>query len=56
MTHVNQKRDDKWGCFYDREVELIDEARYEAHLSEHTQYPQSWCVWCEEEKEQKDHE
>ena len=47
------KKIDKWGCWHDVEVEAIDEARFESHLTEHKEYPQSWCVWCEEEKEEE---
>ena len=52
MTY-NHRNIDRWGCFYDAKMEAIDEARFEAHLSEHESYPQSWCVWCEEESEAK---
>lgn len=51
MPHVNRKRIDRLGCFYDAKMEAIDEARYETHVSEHESYPQSWCAWCEEEQE-----
>jgi hypothetical protein len=32
-------------------MEAIEEAQYETHLSEHRDYPQAWCGWCEEERE-----
>ena len=44
---------DHWGCFYDLKMEAIDEARHEAHLSEHESYPQSWCEECEIEREEE---
>ena len=50
---MSNKKIDKWGCWNDYIMELIDEARRESHLKDHIEYPQSWCVWCEEEKEEE---